>query len=77
MKGCKIPRSSSYLYWRSHSGWARRVPKLTFKFTTIDIPGAVQTLAAAGINNSGVIVGSYADHNSLSHCFMLWGDWMS
>jgi len=31
MKGCKIPRSSFYLYWRSHSGWARRMYQTNFQ----------------------------------------------
>ena len=51
---------------------AADAPTLTFKFTTVNVPGAVAT-ALGGINNSGVIVGQYEDKSALLHCFMLVG----
>ena len=33
-----------------------------YTFTTIDVPGALGSSGAAGINNAGQIVGGFADH---------------
>jgi uncharacterized membrane protein len=51
---------------------AADAPKLTFKFTTLKVPGAVQTFPSA-VSNSGVIVGAYLDSSGASHGFMLKG----
>lgn len=40
------------------------------KFTTIRFPGSTRTVAH-GINNSGIIVGTYGDAKNFSHGFML------
>ena len=48
------------------------VPKLTFKFTTSDLPGALQTFPE-GVNNIGVSVGQYQDQNMLYHGYILRG----
>ncbi len=45
---------------------------LTFKFTTVNVPGAIATVLG-GINNSGVIVGQYEDKQEVVHCFMMVG----
>jgi probable HAF family extracellular repeat protein len=42
-------------------------------YTTLDVPGAMETRAAFGINDSGQIVGLYYDANSHSHAFLLSG----
>jgi hypothetical protein len=47
-------------------------PTLTFKFTTIDITGASETIPG-GISEAGVIAGSYWVNNSTEHCFKLIG----
>ena len=49
---------------------AAAAPTLTFKFTKVNVPGALAT-GLGGINNSGVIVGEYEDTKSVEHCFML------
>jgi len=51
---------------------AADAPKLTFKFSHVSIPGARQTFVD-GINNSGVMVGTYQDSASDYHAFMLQG----
>lgn len=52
---------------------AADAPRLTFRFTTIEVPGAAQTLPR-GVNQTGVIVGSYVDHRAVNHGFMLKGN---
>jgi len=51
---------------------AAHAPSLTFKFTKVNVPGAIAT-ALGGVNNSGVMVGQYGDKKSVLHCFMLRG----
>src|SRR5579863_872444 len=46
-------------------------PKLTFTFTKANIPGALQTYTY-GVNNAGVMVGSYRD-KSTGHGYILNG----
>ncbi len=40
-------------------------------FTTIDVPGAMETIAARGINARGDIVGGFLDHDDVRHGFLL------
>lgn len=47
-------------------------PTLKFNFTTIDVPGALETWVE-GINNSGAMVGQYIDSSGHSHGFKLIG----
>src|SRR5277367_6053031 len=47
-------------------------PKLAFKFTPIKVKGA-QSTAIFGINNAGVMVGSYVDKGGVRHGFRLTG----
>ena len=47
-------------------------PKLTFKFTTIEVKGAQDT-RVFGTNNAAVMVGAYVDSSGVSHGFMLKG----
>jgi len=51
---------------------AADAPKLTFKFTKNNVPGATQT-APEGINNAGVTVGQYWDSNNIAHGYILNG----
>jgi len=51
---------------------AADAPKLTFKFTNANVPGASQTLASA-INNRGVMVGGYQDKSGVVHGYILDG----
>jgi hypothetical protein len=51
---------------------ASDAPPLTFKFTTVNVPGAIST-ALGGVSNAGVIVGAYEDKNEKFHGFMLNG----
>jgi hypothetical protein len=44
--------------------------KAQYTFTTIDVPGAVQTFPY-GINATGQIVGDYKDAGGISHGFLL------
>ena len=50
---------------------AADAPKLTFKFTKVDIPGALET-HTNGVNNAGVMVGSYRNQRS-EHGYILDG----
>jgi probable HAF family extracellular repeat protein len=47
-------------------------PPLTFKFTTTNVPGAIQT-TPAGVNNAGVSVGQYEDRSKVFHGYLLDG----
>jgi uncharacterized membrane protein len=46
--------------------------KLTFKFHKANVPGAVQTYPS-GINNQGVVVGTYEDASNTFHGYILQG----
>jgi len=48
------------------------VPKLIFKFHTVNVPGSTQTYPS-GINNAGVMVGSYEDTANAFHGYILKG----
>ena len=52
---------------------AASAPKLTFKFTTVRVPGALST-AVGGINNAGVMVGQYQAGKGTTRGFMRDGD---
>ena len=47
-------------------------PRLTFKFTAVNIPGSTQVYAY-GVSESGVVVGEYFDSSGLPHGFILKG----
>jgi hypothetical protein len=47
-------------------------PRLSFKFTKADVPGA-KTTEPGGINNAGVSVGLYFDSSSAEHGYILNG----
>jgi uncharacterized membrane protein len=49
---------------------AADAPKLTFNFSRVNIPGATQTFVT-GINNAGVMVGTYQDSAGTYHGFIL------
>ncbi len=51
---------------------AADAPKLNFKFTTIDVPGSLET-DTYGINNAGVIVGDYINSSGVMHGLKLVG----
>jgi uncharacterized membrane protein len=51
---------------------AADTPKLTFKFTKDNVPGARQTMPY-GISNAGVTVGQYQDTSGVSHGYILNG----
>jgi len=51
---------------------AADAPPLTFKFTTVSVPGAVDT-QPHGVNNAGVIVGQYRDKKQALHGYILNG----
>jgi len=51
---------------------AADAPPLTFKFTTVNVPGAVDT-QPHGVNNAGVVVGQYRDKNLAWHGYILNG----
>jgi uncharacterized membrane protein len=55
---------------------AADAPKLTFKFTTNNVPGAILTFPA-GINNAGTTVGEYEDKNMVYHGYILNGKKMT
>lgn len=46
--------------------------QVTFHFTSVSVPGAVQTYPS-GINNAGVVVGTYQDSANATHGFILQG----
>lgn len=54
------------------AGTAADSPPLTFKFTSVSVPGAIQTFPG-GVNNSGVIVGQYEDKGKVLHGYILNG----
>lgn len=73
MKTCKpVLRALALVLIFMVAATAADAPKLTLKFTTFKISGAVQTFPAA-VNNSGVIVGIYQDSSAAYHGFMLSG----
>jgi uncharacterized membrane protein len=73
MKTCKaVLRALALVLVSMVAATAADAPKLTLKFTTFKISGAVQTFPAA-VNNSGVIVGLYQDSSAAYHGFMLNG----
>jgi uncharacterized membrane protein len=51
---------------------AADAPKLTFKFSKTNLPGALQTFPY-GVNNAGVTVGQYEDKATLLHGYVLNG----
>ena len=51
---------------------AADAPKLTFKFSKVNVPGALQTFVQ-DLNNKGVMVGQYEDSNSNPHGYILNG----
>ena len=51
---------------------AADAPKLTFKFSTVQIKTALDT-RVFGTNNAGVLVGAYVDSGGVDHGFMMKG----
>lgn len=51
---------------------AADAPPLTFKFKTVNVPGAVETICVA-VNNARVIVGVFLDSSDTVHGFILDG----
>ena len=51
---------------------AADAPKLTFKFSNANVPGALQTISF-GVNNAGITVGQYEDKATLLHGYILNG----
>jgi probable HAF family extracellular repeat protein len=51
---------------------AAGAPPLTFKFTTANVPGAIQT-TPGGVNNAGMTVGQYEDKSKVFHGYILNG----
>ena len=51
---------------------AADAPKLNFKFSSVKVPGAKSTFTT-GINNAGVMVGSYQDSSGVYHGYILKG----
>jgi hypothetical protein len=49
---------------------AADAPKITFKFTTVQVKGAQDT-RVFGTNNAGVMVGAYVDSGGVDHGYML------
>jgi uncharacterized membrane protein len=49
---------------------AADAPKLRFKFTSVEVPGAKSTFTT-GINNAGVMVGTYEDSAGTYHGYIL------
>ena len=47
-------------------------PPLTFKFSKLNVPGALQT-TPSGINNAGASVGNYVDSAGIGHGYILNG----
>jgi uncharacterized membrane protein len=71
MKNCKsILRQMGFVLIFMVAAAGSDAPTLTFKFTTANVPGALQT-SSVGVSNSGVIVGQYQDKNQTYHGFML------
>lgn len=51
---------------------AADAPKLTFKLTKANVPGAIET-RPGGVNNAGVTVGQYEDSSMVFHGYILSG----
>jgi uncharacterized membrane protein len=51
---------------------AADAPRLTFKFSTINVPGALET-HPRGVNNAGVSVGVYLGTDAVFHSYILKG----
>ena len=52
--------------------WSSAAYSYTYTFSSLDFPGSYST-AAFGINNSGQIVGGYAEQPGIGHSFLLSG----
>ncbi len=73
MKTCKpVLRALAVVLAFACIAIAADAPKLTFKFTTTNVPGALQTFPA-GVNNKGVTVGQYEDKRGNFHGYVLKG----
>jgi hypothetical protein len=74
MKTCKpVLRVLSFVLAFAFAGIAADDPTLTFKFKDpINVPKAYQT-EPEGVNDAGVLVGTYWDNSSQSHGFLLAG----
>ena len=58
MKICKSLLLAVFVLMFVIAATAANAPTLTFKFTTVRVPGALTT-SVEGINNAGVMVGQY------------------
>jgi uncharacterized membrane protein len=73
MKACKLVTCIlGFVLAFMATATAADAPPLTFKFTTVNVPGAIQTIPG-GVNNSGVIVGEYQDKSQGWHGYILNG----
>jgi uncharacterized membrane protein len=73
MKACKlVTYILGFLLTLMAAATAADVPPLTFKFTTVNVPGAINTYPH-GVNNSGVVVGQYQDKSQAWHGYILSG----
>jgi len=72
MKNCKLMLCvfSLLAICTVRAAIAADAPPITFKFTTINVPGAVQTFPG-GINNAGIVVGGYEDNSQVFHGYIL------
>jgi len=73
VKYCKsIPGVLGFALTLIAAATAADAPRLTFRFTTVNVPGATQTIPG-GVNNSGVMVGQYFDNSGAAHGYILNG----
>lgn len=73
MKTCKsIACLLGFLLAFMFAATAAEAPKLTFKFTRNNVPGALVT-TPSGVNDAGVTVGQYEDSSNVYHGYILDG----
>jgi uncharacterized membrane protein len=72
MKNCKSILCLLVALATTVTAAAADAPPLALKFTTVNVPGAVQTFPG-GINDAGVMVGQYEDKSGIFHGYILNG----
>jgi len=71
MKNCKVIGFVLLAFMSAAVGVD--APPLTFKFASANVPGAIQTYPG-GVNNAGVMVGTYQDKSKAFHGYILNGN---
>ena len=72
MKNCKMIAFALFVLAFMSVAVGVDGPPLTFKFATANVPGSIQTFPG-GVNNAGVMVGTYQDKGKAFHGYIFNG----